>query len=79
MIFRSSEKHDEQNKLIKNDSNNIMNMNKSRFKAIKFKESAVKDKKRTENDNKFIMFKIKNVKLTDVLCRMIKQNFTHII
>ena len=37
----------------------------------------VKDKKRTEDNDEFIMFKIKNVKLADIFCRMMKQNFTH--
>ena len=79
MIFKSSEKHDEQNKLIKNDSDNIINMNKSESRAVKFEEFAVKDKKKVRSDDEFIVSKIKNVKLADVLCRMMKQNFIHII
>ena len=72
MIFRSSQKHDEQNKLIEDNNDNIMNINESEFKAVKFEEFVVKDKKRIENDNEFIMFKIKNVKLANVFCRMTK-------
>ena len=79
MIFRSSKKHDEQNELIKNNNDNIMNINKLKFRTVKFEESVVKNKKRNKDNNKLIMFTIKNVKLANVLCRMIKQNFTYII
>ena len=79
MIFRSSEKHDEQNELTEDDSDNIMNVNDSESKAVKFEESAVKDKKRTEDDDESVVSKIKNVKLADVLHRMMKQNSTHVI
>ena len=79
MIFRSSEKYNEQNELTEDNSDNIININELRSKAVKFEEFAVKDKKRTEDDNKFIVFKIKNVKFADILCRIMKQNFTHVI
>ena len=79
MILRSSEKCDEQNELIKNNNDNIMNINKLKFKTVKFKESAVKDKKKTENNDRSVVFKIKNVKLADILHRMMKQNSTYII
>ena len=79
MIFRSSKKHDEQNKLIEDDSDNIININELKFRTVKFKKSVVKNKKRNRNDNELIVSKIKNVKLVDVFCRMMKQNFTHII
>ena len=79
MIFKSSEKHDEQNELTEDDSDNIMNMNELKSKAIKFEEFAVKDKKRTESDNESVVSKIKNVKLADVLCRMTEQNSIHIM
>ena len=70
MILRSLKKCDEQNELTENDSDNIINMNKLRSRAIKFEEFTVKDKKRIKNDDEFIVFKIKNVKLADVLHRM---------
>ena len=79
MISESLEKCNEQNELTKDDSDNIMNMNESEFKAVKFEESVIKDKKRNRDNDEFIVFKIKNVKLADVLHRIIKQNFTHII
>ena len=79
MIFRSSEKHDEQNELIKDNNDNIMNINNSEFKAVKFEESAVKDKKKNRDDDEFIMFKIKNVKLANVFCKMTEQNSTYIM
>ena len=79
MILRSSEKHDEQNELIEDNSNNIMNVNKSESKAVKFEKSVVKDKKKIKDDDEFIVSKIKNVKFADVLHRMMKQNFTYII
>ena len=79
MILRSSEKCDEQNKLIEDNSDNIININELKFKAVKFEESVVKDKKKTESDDEFIMSKIKNVKFTDILHRIMKQNFIHII
>ena len=79
MIFRSLEKCDEQNEMIEDDSDNIININNSKSKAVKFEESAVKDKKRDKDDDEFIMFKIKNVKLADILHRMMKQNFIHVI
>ena len=79
MIFKLLEKCDEQNELTEDNSDNIINMNESESKAVKFKESVVKDKKRTEDNDELIMFKIKNIKLEDVLCRMMKQNFIHII
>ena len=79
MIFRLLKKCDEQNKLIENNSDNIMNMNELKSKTIKFEKSAVKNKKRTENDDESVMSKIKNVKLADVFCRIMKQNFIHII
>ena len=79
VIFRSLKKCDEQNKLTEDDSDNIININELRSKAIKFKEFAVKNKKKTESDDESVVFKIKNVKLADVLHRMMKQNFTHVI
>ena len=79
MIFRLLEKCDEQNELIENDNDNIMNINKLKFKAVRFEESVVKDKKRIESDDKFIMFKIKNVKFADVLHKMTEQNSIYII
>ena len=79
MILKSLKKHDKQNKLTENDSDNIINMNKSEFRAVKFEESAVKDKKRNRDDDEFIVSKIKNVKLADVLHKMMKQNFIHVI
>ena len=79
MIFRSSEKCDEQNKLIEDNSDNIINVNESESKAIKFEKSVVKNKKKTEDNNEFIVSKIKNVKLANILCKIIKQNFTHVI
>ena len=79
MISESSEKHNEQNELIKNNSDNIINMNKLKFKAVKFEEFIVKDKKKTESDDESVMSKIKNVKFADILHRMIKQNFIHVI
>ena len=79
MIFKLSEKHNEQNELIKNNSDNIINMNKSESKAVKFEKSVVKNKKKIRNDDELIMSKIKNVKLADVLHRMIEQNFIYII
>ena len=72
-------KHNKQNKLTEDNSDNIMNVNESRSKAVKFEKSVVKDKKKVRNDNEFIIFKIKNVKFADVLYRMMKQNFIHII
>ena len=57
MILRLLKKHDEQNELIEDDSDNIMNMNESKFKAIKFEEFAVKDKKRARNNNRLIVSK----------------------
>ena len=65
--------------MTEDDSNNIININESEFKAVKFKKSVVKDKKRTENDDESIIFKIKNVKLADIFHRIMKQNFTYII
>ena len=79
MILKSSEKHDEQNKLIEDDSDNIININESEFKAVKFEEFIVKDKKKIKSDDEFIISKIKNIKLADVLHRMMKQNSIHII
>ena len=79
MILRSLEKCDEQNELTENNNDNIMNMNKLKSKAVKFEKLVVKDKKRNRNDDESVIFKIKNVKLADVLCRMIKQNFIYII
>ena len=79
VIFRSLEKCDEQNELTEDDSDNIININESEFKAVKFEKSAVKDKKRAESDDKFIMSKIKNVKFINILHRMMKQNFIHVI
>ena len=79
MISESSEKHDEQNELIEDDSDNIMNMNDSESRTVRFEESAVKDKKRVRNNDELVVSKIKNVKLADVLHRMIEQNFTYII
>ena len=79
VILRSSEKYDEQNELIEDNSNNIINMNELKFKAVKFEESVVKDKKRAESDDEFIMSKIKNVKLANIFCRMTEQNFIYII
>ena len=76
MIFRLSKKCNEQNKLIRDDNNNIININKLESKAVKFEKSVVKDKKKTENDDEFIIFKIKNVKLANILHRMIKQNLS---
>ena len=72
MIFRSSRKCDEQNELIEDDSDNIININESEFKAVKFEKSAVKNKKRAESDDRSVVSKIKNVKLANVLCRIIK-------
>ena len=79
MISESSEKYDEQNELIEDDSDNIMNMNESKFRAVKFKKSAFKNKKKAEDNDELIMSKIKNIKLADILCRMMKQNSTYII
>ena len=79
VIFRSLKKCDEQNELIEDDSDNIMNINESEFKAVRFEEFVVKDKKRVRDDNESIVSKIKNVKLADVFCRMMKQNSTHVI
>ena len=79
VIFRLSEKHDEQNELTEDNSDNIININELKFRAIKFEESAVKDKKKNRDDDEFIVSKIKNVKLANVLCRMMKQNFIHVI
>ena len=42
MIFRSSEKCDEQNELTEDDSDNIMNINESESKAVKFEKFVVK-------------------------------------
>ena len=79
MIFKLLEKYNKQNELIKDDSDNIMNMNESKFKTVKFKKFVVKDKKRAENDDESIVSKIKNVKFADILHRMIKQNFIYVI
>ena len=79
MIFKLLEKHNEQNELTEDNSDNIININKSESKAIKFEESAVKDKKKTEDNDELIMSKIKNVKFADVLHKIIKQNSTYII
>ena len=49
MIFRLSKKYNEQNKLIENNNNNIININKSESRAVKFEKSVVKNKKRIEN------------------------------
>ena len=65
--------------MIEDNSDNIINMNDSESKAIKFEESAVKNKKKNRDNNEFVVFKIKNVKLTNVFCRMIKQNFIYVI
>ena len=67
MIFKLLKKHNQQNKLIKDNSDNIMNMNELKSKAVKFEESVIKDKKRAENNDEFIISKIKNVKLADIL------------
>ena len=72
MILRSLKKYDEQNKLTEDDSDNIININELRSRAVKFEESVVKDKKRIRDNNEFIVSKIKNVKLADVFCRMMK-------
>ena len=48
MISESSEKYDEQNELIENDSDNIININKLKSKAVRFEESVVKDKKKKQ-------------------------------
>ena len=79
VIFRSSGKYGEQNELIEDDSDNIMNINELKSKAVRFEESAVKDKKRIRSDNRSVVSKIKNVKLADVLHRITEQNSTHII
>ena len=79
MIFKLLEKCNEQNELTEDNSDNIMNMNELRFKVVKFEKFIVKNKKRIKNDDELIMFKIKNVKLADVFCRMMKQNSTHVI
>ena len=79
MIFRLLKKYDEQNELTEDDSDNIMNMNNLKFKAVKFEESAVKDKKRVRNDDESVVSKIKNVKFADILHKMMKQNSTYII
>ena len=65
--------------MIEDDSDNIINVNESEFKAVKFEESAVKDKKKIRSDDESVVSKIKNVKLADVLHRIMKQNFIHII
>ena len=72
MIFRLSEKCDEQNELAEDNSDNIINMNELKSKAVKFEEFVVKDKKRVKDNDEFIVSKIKNVKLADVLCRIMK-------
>ena len=65
----------------KNISDDIININESELRTVRFTNSVLKskEKQKTETNDESAVFKIKNVKLADVLCEMTEQNSAQVI